>query len=419
MVHMLSYVEPHMEEAAFHWLLRDNAACAPHYLLGDLARLDCRIDAYIDGLRIAGAAGWDVCKEALRRQEVGEVFAASVLAFGDGDEVRTGIVLGAGSASRQLSRGLVSALGWLPYIQAKGHINAFLTNAVPVVRRIGVAACAVHRRDPGSALIEALGDCDLVLRARSLRAVGELGRTDLLGRVLESLRAEDVGWRFPAAWSAALLGDTAGAVDVLRSLARVEGPQGEEATRIVCRRMDVTAANEWQRELSRMPGCERLAIIAAGAIGDPAAIPWLVDQMTIPPQARVAGEAFTMITGVDIAYEDLEGEWPEGFEAGPTENPEDENVEMDPDENLPWPSPGLIEAWWAKNRGRFRNGTRYLVGQPIADEHLQQVLRTGYQRQRAAAALELAMLHPGQPLFEVRAPGFRQQQILGLTRTGR
>jgi hypothetical protein len=41
-----------------------------------------------------------------------------------------------------------------------------------------------------------------------------------------------------------------------------------------------------------------------------------------------------MITGVDIAYEDLEGEWPEGFEAGPTENPENENVAMDPDEDL-------------------------------------------------------------------------------------
>ena len=32
--------------------------------------------------------------------------------------------------------------------------------------------------------------------------------------------------------------------------------------------------------------------------------------MTIPDLARVAGEAFSMITGVDIAYEDLEVEWP-------------------------------------------------------------------------------------------------------------
>jgi uncharacterized protein (TIGR02270 family) len=180
--------------------------------------------------------------------------------------------------------------------------------------------------------------------------------------------------------------------------------------------MDALAANEWQRELARTPGCERLAVIGAGAVGDPVAIPWLFDQMRIPPLARVAGEAFTMITGVDIPYEDLEGEWPEGFEAGPTENPEDDNVEMDPDENLPWPNPALIESCWAKNKGRFRTGTRYLVGQPIAYDHLQQVLRTGYQRQRAAAAIELAMLKPGQPLFEVRAPGFRQQEMLGLGR---
>jgi hypothetical protein len=42
------------------------------------------------------------------------------------------------------------------------------------------------------------------------------------------------------------------------------------------------------------------------------------------------------------------------------------------------------------------------------------ILRYGYQRQRAAAALELAMMHPSQPLFNVKAPGFRQQKLLGL-----
>jgi len=41
---------------------------------------------------------------------------------------------------------------------------------------------------------------------------------------------------------------------------------------------------------------------------------------------------------------------------------------------------------------------------------------SNFQRQRAAAVLEMAILQPGQPLFEVRAPGFRQQQILfGMT----
>ena len=53
-------------------------------------------------------------------------------------------------------------------------------------------------------------------------------------------------------------------------------------------------------------------------------IPCVIEFMSSPEMARIAGESFSMITGLDLAYEDLEGEWPEGFEAGPTENPEDE-----------------------------------------------------------------------------------------------
>jgi hypothetical protein len=55
-----------------------------------------------------------------------------------------------------------------------------------------------------------------------------------------------------------------------------------------------------------------------------------------------------------------------------------------------------------------------LCGRPITGDWLEDVLRNGYQRQRAAAALELSLLRPEQPLFNVRAPGRRQQEILGL-----
>ena len=79
----------------------------------------------------------------------------------------------------------------------------------------------------------------------------------------------------------------------------------------------------------------RGALCAAGALGDPTSIPWLIEQMAASALARVGGESFTMITGVDLAYDDLDTDKPEGFEAGPTENPEYENVEMDQDEDLP------------------------------------------------------------------------------------
>jgi len=104
------------------------------------------------------------------------------------------------------------------------------------------------------------------------------------------------------------------------------------------------------------------------------------------------------------------GAWPAGFAAGPTEDPEAEN--MDPDEDLPWPKPEAIHTWWKNNQGQFRSGIRYLLGKPMSPDWLQDVWRNGRQRQRAAAALELALQQPGQPLFEVRAPGFRQQQRL-------
>jgi len=41
------------------------------------------------------------------------------------------------------------------------------------------------------------------------------------------------------------------------------------------------------------------------------------------------------------------------------------------------------------------------------------VLGTGFQRQRIAAAYDLALMKPEEPLFEFRAPGLRQQALLG------
>ncbi len=407
-------IEQHAEEAAFLWLLRDAAVQAPHYSLNDLADMDERVEAHIDGLRVAGEAGWSICADALAQEEAGEVFAAAVLAFESGQDQRIKMVLEAAATDPELSRGLISALGWLRFDQVKEHIDQLLRSLTPELRRIGIAAFAVHRQDPGPALVDALNDENTFLKARAIRAVGELGRIDLLSMLKNQLVAEDKNCQFWAGWSAVLLGDRGEALEFLKTFATSESPFRESALNLTLRVMDNTSAQNWLKEMSQQPDWLRYTIIGAGFAGDPVRIPWLIEHMEVPELARVAGEAFTMITGVDIVYDDLEGEWPEGFEAGPTESPEDEDVEMDSDEDLPWPDAQLIAEWWAKNKAAFQNGTRYLLGQPISPEHLQHVLRTGFQRQRAAAALELAILQPGQPLFEVRTPGFRQKQILEL-----
>ncbi|MBU1535758.1 hypothetical protein KKF84_10585 [Myxococcota bacterium] len=53
--------------------LRDGAVRDPHYDLKDLADLDNRLDAHIDGLGVAGNAGWEICREAMAWEDPGEI----------------------------------------------------------------------------------------------------------------------------------------------------------------------------------------------------------------------------------------------------------------------------------------------------------------------------------------------------------
>jgi uncharacterized protein (TIGR02270 family) len=407
-------VDQQGDQASHLWLRRDAAVAQPHYTLADLAKLDGQLEGNLDGLRIAGGAGWTVAeRELLRWREPGEVFAAAVLAFESGAEQRVQRVLALAAASNDCARAVVSALGWLPCDRAAVTIDRFLAAAPAALRRIGIAASSVHRRDPGQPLVEALESEDAALQARALRAIGELGRRELLPLAAESLDAADERVRSAAAWSTALLAADARAADVLKTIVENCSVGSDRALPLVLSRMEAAQAVSWIRHLQADPKLARPAIRAAGLLGVSELVDGLIEHMRTTTLARLAGEAFCMIAGVQLARVGLEGKRPAGFESGPSEDPADDNVATDPDENLPWPDQDKIAAWWEKHEADFTPGMRYLLGKPISEEWLEQVLRHGFQRQRAAAALELAIRRPGTPLFEVRAPGFRQQELLG------
>ena len=404
-------VEQHAEEAAFLWGLRDMAVRAPHYSLKDLAGLDDRVEAHLDGLRISGVKGWEFCEQGLAWEAAGEVFVAGVLAFENGDCERTEAVMTAARTSSAAFRGLISALGWLPEKLAEYWARHMLSADAPVHRLLGVAGCAITRCNPGQELVKALDDPDQVLQSCALRAVGELGRRDLMPLLRQRYQAKDDAIRFWSCWSGLLIGDHS-ALQPLSAFVYRDTPFRERAMQLVLRVMDNKNAQNLLKNMAGNNDLHRLVLIGAGIKGDPLYIPSLINKMEEPELARVAGEALSMITGVDLAYEDLEGEWPKGFQAGPSENPEDEDVSLDSDEDLAWPDTSVIHEWWKKNEGRFRIGARYLCGQPITVETSQRVLNSGFQRQRMAASLELALMRPEEPLFEIRAPGFKQQRWL-------
>jgi uncharacterized protein (TIGR02270 family) len=404
-------VEQHAEDAAFLWRRRDEASRAPHYDLADLCAIDERVEAHLDGLRVAGDLGWEICEAALDEEDAGAIFTAAVLAVERGDVPGIARVLDGGGAVPVPSPGFMSALGWVAFDNVARILPGLLDPLCPAsLRHLGIAACAAHRRDPGAALTQALFDADLRLRARALRAVGELGRTDLLRDILEELGSADEGCRFAAAWSAALLGDPA-AVEVLRAIASAGGERSERACSLAVRRLDPKDGADFLDFLGKRSELPRAAIVGAGALGDPSLAPWLIQCMDTPALARIAGESWSTITGIEIVGA-LAGGPPEGFSAGPTDDPADEDVAMDPDEKLTWPNAAAVRRLWTTRGPAFRPGVRYLLGSPMTPEWLQRVLGEAGQRRRAAAAMEITIRTPGTALFEVRAPGPRQRGAL-------
>src|SRR5438270_891232 len=154
------------------------------------------------------------------------------------------------------------------------------------------------------------------------------------------------------------------------------------AVQLAVRRLDPQEARRWLTVLAKLPTGARVALVGTGALGLATAVPRLLELMKELPLARLAGEAFEFITGADLAYESLDRKPPEGFEAGPTEDAADNDVDPDPDTYLPWPDPDKVAAWWAKRSSGFSRNSRYLLGKPIAEGWMLQVLKDGRQRQR-------------------------------------
>jgi uncharacterized protein (TIGR02270 family) len=176
--------------------------------------------------------------------------------------------------------------------------------------------------------------------------------------------------------------------------------------------LELPRAHSLLSEVARDSSRIRQLITGAGLVGDSIYIPWLLEQMAVEPVARLAGEAFTIITGADLEALDLESDPPEVVSGEPNDDAEDLLVDMDPDDGLPWPDVEKVQRWWMENRARFATGVRTFMGEPLSTESCQKVLRTGYQRQRRIAALHLSLQNPNSIMFECRAPASRQLRRL-------
>ncbi len=423
-------VAEHVEEAVSLRMVRATLVRAPHVDLPALARADARLAAHLDGCAVAGEVGMRLAMAALQSAPgVGECFVVAVRALETGDATLLAGLQARCAQEPALFKGLGSALGWVSAASLKGLVAPMLAAQAPSVRAWGLMACAMHRVAPGPALRRAAQDADGRLRAIAWQAAASLGACELAEVARDAVQAQAAlsGPPEPASRAAAraltLWGE--GGSDAVRRLL-VLPDAGQSLPPESTHRLAILASPlDWGRDEVRRLGASpelgmqghRRMLKVAGWLGDPQIVPWLIQRMADPAWARLAAEAFSLITGADLDAEGLFQARPQEAEVGPSEDPDDADVALDDDEGLPWPDVKKIASWWQAHAARFAAGQPHLVGAPPSVAHCHEVLCSKGQRQRVMAAEHLCLLQAGKGqagkgLFPVAAPAWRQQRWL-------
>lgn len=399
-------IDQFADNASFLWILRSIAVEQPHYSVKDVRELEQRIDAQIDGLMTSIEQSWQICLDALELNEPGEVFTATILAFRSHDVNKIQASVEAGLINDETEKGLISALGWLPAKLVHSWIEKFLTSKDLDHKYLAVAACSVRRENPGEVLTRTLRreDCKQheKLYCRMLRLIGEIRRQDLMPELELAMQSEQEDIRFWSNWSAVLLGNRS-AVSNLKQFVFQSGEHQQKAIDLSFRVLPIEQARHWIAELGKDSEQARAVIKATGALGDPHAVNWLISRMEQAASTRLAGEAFSYITGIDLEQNQLALDDEPVLADQPSDDPEDDDVSLDEDENLPWPDIDKIKTIWINHGRNFIAGQRYFMGRDISSDLLKDKLINANQRQRHAAAMELALIDSNMPLQNTRA----------------
>ena len=392
----------HGLDAAFLWNQRNRAARARDYRFAELAALDDQLAAHLRGIALAGPSGLEICGGVLG-DDPGDMFVLASLAAGLGVGALEAAI-GAAADAEDSGAGVAAALEWLPLAVAEPFLRRWSTTERVGLRRIALRAAIAHRCDVGSWLLaEAAGD-DATMRALALKGAGDHGREELVLHAQRHWHDDDQAVAYLARRASLVLGGPEAAA-AMAELIVPGGQHAEEACALVMRHVPPQTAGEWHRYLTASADRMGLAVVAAGASGDPGYVPWLLEVMDEPPLARPAADAVTSITGLDLEDQGLEGDAPEGFNEGPTQDPDDADVAIPADSDVEWPDVKAVRSWWREHGGDYPPGIPLIAGRPRDRDGRRHVLLHGSQRMRHAAAFDLAV-HQRVPLGQARAAVF-------------
>lgn len=392
---LLDVLEEHLNELDFLWEQRERFVDSPEWTLRELAAVENRAEAHLDGLRIGGAHSVDLARPALVAGERGLATAAAfvMLAF-DRPELEAEVLTAFEKAPPPGRDGIRIALRHAKIDRLVPRLAKLAVEAEPSSRAAALDVLAFHRKPPPKGIVSLLGDPDPDVRKCTYDAVGRFGGPwsyDLLER---SLDRDPPALRVAALRASARMG-LPGLDETCRKAAtRAASPAPEALTflGVVGSPGDLTIlVNATSR-----PGLAVAAIDGLGALGASGAVPFLLDRMVEPRLAHACGRAFSRITGAS----DLEA-------SAPLPPPDDltEEEKESWDESLP-PDPAKAAAWWEREKARFRPEGRWQSGRDVSKDPLGEGFDALPLATRRDLALRERARDPRNPDLELeRRPG--------------
>jgi uncharacterized protein (TIGR02270 family) len=285
-------VRQHVELAAFLWAQRDTLSLDDPADAGTISEIDQRVEANLDGLRIAGSAAWPAIDTVIKDfHDKGELFVAGWMAVEQSDPQRLDKVVELAHQFDQ-PRGVVGALAWHKAPKIGPLLRDWLGDRDGFKRYLGVAACAEHRVDPKQWLERLVRDPDPRVRAITLKLAGMLARADLVADLRDALDADDRSVRLWAGWGLTELGRGGFASAALREAAVAGGPDALFALRAAVKAGPETDVRAWMGGLMQTPETAPVAVRGVGMLGARSVLPWLIERMREPSVAVPAVAAF-------------------------------------------------------------------------------------------------------------------------------
>lgn len=413
---LLDIFEEHLEEADFLFQQRVSALSDRSYNLNDLAQIEERLLAHLDGLVLGESPAWKLLEPKLAGDAAGEVFAAAFTAL-ESSNLKQIAILEARlpEAEGSVLDGIRQALYHAPTADIERILRPCLVHERGPLRATALDVIGFRRRalDP-SFLRAGLRERDSCVVVAAAKAAGQLRITGLKGDVEEALENDTTEVRL-AAIQAGLLIKSEKALHRCRKEVQDQTEGAAEAILLLGSAGHLEDGSLLLNALSHTR-LARSAVRALGLLGFMAAGEALVSHLAHPQLGRLAGEALSTLTGLNLEKEGLAIAPTDSSPSPPSPDlhegseGEDEGFQPDPDESLPIPDLEKAADGWRKNASRFAKKGRYRNGQPYSLDVLMDRLKTGTLPERHAVAFELALMDPSRPFLETRAFSARQKK---------